>query len=227
MNDRFEVQWRLNEFDKWEPQEGGFASRRSANDFIASQPEGGMYRVVVEERGMNPAYEGIYAAREDDRRRKLEAVSQEIAKAADAMNEMHARRFTRRLAEPDALEIEREKERVFGTCGGKCGEAPCVEWNKAHRTQRRLRNEPLALTFDVEHPGELQAGLRAYSDTVTVTVDSGDPGGSPDEFTEEMQKFLLGWFDGAAVGLRPANLPKNAYPVARKGKIEYVTIPED
>jgi len=92
---------------------------------------------------------------------------------------------------------------------------------------RRLRNEPLALTFDVEHPGELQDGLRAYSDTVTVTVDSGDPGGSPDEFTEEMQKFLLGWFDGAAVGLRPANLPKNAYPVARKGKIEYVTIPED
>ena len=144
---------------------------------------------------MNPADEGIYAAREDDRRRKLEAVSQEIAKAADAMNEMHARRFT-----------------------------------------RRLRNEPLTLTFDVEHPGELQAGIRAYSDRVTVTVDSGDPGGQRAtnlreetswEFAEEMQRFLLAWFDGAAVGLRPANLPKNAYPVARKGQIEYMTVPED
>jgi len=144
---------------------------------------------------MNPADEGIYAAREDDRRRKLEAVSQEIAKAADAMNEMHARRFT-----------------------------------------RRLRNEPLTLTFDVEHPGELQAGIRAYSDRVTVIVDSGDPGGQRAtnlreetswEFAEEMQRFLLAWFDGAAVGLRPANLPKNAYPVTRKGQIEYMTVPED
>ena len=138
---------------------------------------------------------GVRAAREDDRRRKLEAVSQEIGKAADAMNEMHARRFT-----------------------------------------RRLRNEPMTLTFDVEHPGELQAGIRAYSDRVTVTVDSGDPGGQRAtnlreetswEFAEEMQRFLLAWFDGAAVGLRPANLPKNAYPVARKGQIEYVTVPED
>jgi hypothetical protein len=129
---------------------------------------------------------GVRAAREDDRRRKLEAVSQEIGKAADAMNEMHARRFT-----------------------------------------RRLRNEPLTLTFDVEHPGELQAGIRAYSDTVTVTVDSGDPGGSPDEFTEEMQRFLLAWFDGAAVGLRPANLKPNRYPMAKDGKIVYVSVPED
>jgi hypothetical protein len=71
---------------------------------------------------------------------------------------------------------------------------------------------------------------------VTVTVDSGDPGGQRAtnlreetswEFAEEMQRFLLAWFDGAAVGLRPANLPKNAYPVARKGQIEYVTVPED
>ena len=126
-----------------------------------------------------------------------------------------------------SIEIEREKESVFGTCGGKCGEAPCVEWNKAHRTQRRLRNEPLTLTFDIQHPGELQAGLRAYSDTVTVTVDSGDDGAGPEVFAEYMRKSLSQWFDGAAVGLRPANLPKNAYPVERKGKIEYVTIPED
>ena len=145
---------------------------------------------------MNPADEGIYAAREDDRRRKLEAVSQEIAKAADAMNEMHARRFT-----------------------------------------RRLRNEPLTLTFDVEHPGDVIQSLRCgtvtrrqeggYSDRVTVTVDSGDPGGDPGEFETFIQESLSQWFDGAAVGIRPANLPKNAYPMARGGQIEYVTVPED
>ena len=139
---------------------------------------------------------GVRAAREDDRRRKLEAVSQEIAKAADAMNEMHARRFT-----------------------------------------RRLRNEPMTLTFDVEHPGDVMQSLRCgtvtrrqeggYSDRVTVTVDSGDPGGDPGEFETFIQESLSQWFDGAAVGLRPANLPKNAYPVARKGRIEYVTVPED
>lgn len=92
---------------------------------------------------------------------------------------------------------------------------------------RRLRNQPMTLTFDVIHPGERGAGIRAYSDTVTVTVDSGDPGGVQDEFTEEMQKFLLQWFDGAAVGLRPANLKPNRYPLALDGKIVYVPVPED
>jgi hypothetical protein len=85
----------------------------------------------------------------------------------------------------------------------------------------------MTLTYDIVHPGEREAGLRAYSDTVTVTVDSGDPGGVQDEFTEEMQKFLLQWFDGAAVGIRPANLKPNRYPMAKDGRIVYVSIPED
>jgi hypothetical protein len=92
---------------------------------------------------------------------------------------------------------------------------------------RRLRNQPLTLTFDVEHPGELQAGIRAYSDTVTVTVDSGNPGSSPDEFQEHILQSLSEWFDGAAVGLRPEGLSFPVYPVARDGKIVYVTVPED
>lgn len=129
---------------------------------------------------------GHFYGADDARAKHTAAISQEIGKAADAMNEMHARRFT-----------------------------------------RRLRNQPLVLTFDVEHPGELQAGLRAYSDRVTVTVDSGDPGGDPGEFETFIQESLSQWFDGAAVGIRPENLPKNAYPVARKGRIEYVTVPED
>jgi hypothetical protein len=92
---------------------------------------------------------------------------------------------------------------------------------------RTLRNEPLTLTFDIEHPGELGAGLRPYSEQVTVTVDSGDPGGSPDEFQEHIQQSLSDWFDGAAVGLRPKNLRPNRYPTALKGKIVYVSVPED
>ena len=91
---------------------------------------------------------------------------------------------------------------------------------------RRLRNEPLTLIFDIEHPGERAAGLRAYSEQVTVTVDSGDPGGVH-EFAEEMQQFLSEWFDGAAVGLRLKNLKLNVFPHAHKGKIVYVTVPED
>jgi hypothetical protein len=108
---------------------------------------------------------------------------------------------------------------------------------------RRLRNEPLTLTFDVEHPGDVIQSLRrgtvtrrqegGYSDRVTVTVDSGDPGGDPgepygtSEFESYIYKAISEWFDGAAVGLRPANLPKNAYPVACHGQIEYMTVPED
>jgi hypothetical protein len=92
---------------------------------------------------------------------------------------------------------------------------------------RRLLNQPLTLTYDIVHPGEREAGLRAYSEQVTVTVDSGDPGGSHGEFAEEMQGFLSEWFDGAAVRLRPANLPKNRYPMANQGKIVYVSVPED
>ena len=95
------------------------------------------------------------------------------------------------------------------------------------RFTRRLRNQPMTITYDVIHPSELGAGLRGYEEIVTVTVDSGDPGGSPNEFAEEMQKFLAEWFDGAAVGIRPTKLPVKTYPVARGGKIVYVTIPED
>ena len=31
-----------------------------------------------------------------------------------------------------AMDNEKEKEQVFGFCGGKCGEDPCLAWNRAH-----------------------------------------------------------------------------------------------
>ena len=39
------------------------------------------------------------------------------------------------------VEIEREKERVFGQCGGACGEAPCVNWNNQRRSRERINEE--------------------------------------------------------------------------------------
>jgi len=163
---------------------------------------------------MNPAQEGIYAAREDERHRA------------------QAEERTRFVNLP-----------TCNLCGLQHGENNCHVLPPIQAFTRRLLNEPLTLTFDVVHPGDVmqslrcgqvvkQAGLRAYNDTVTVTVDSGSPGGYwlnelPQEFIDHILQSFSQWFDGAAVGLRPANLPKNAYPMARKGKIEYVTIPED
>ena len=154
---------------------------------------------------MNPADEGIYAAREDDRQ---------------------AKERTRFVNLPTCK-----------LCGLQHSENDCHVLPPIQAFTRRLRNEPLTLTFDVEHPGDVIQSLRCgtvtrrqeggYSDRVTVTVDSGDPGGDPGEFETFIQESLSQWFDGAAVGLRPANLPKNAYPTARNGQIEYVTVPED
>ncbi|MCK5602611.1 hypothetical protein KAR91_12095 [Candidatus Pacearchaeota archaeon] len=58
----------------------------------------------------------------------------------------------------------------------------------------------MRLKFDVEHPGEPNAGISSYTDTVIVDVESGDPGGDHDEFMEYMQSALSEWFDGAGVG---------------------------
>lgn len=53
-------------------------------------------------------------------------------------------------------------------------------------------------TFDVNHPGEMAAGIWGYSDTVTVKVEN-DPGGDDGEFEQYMRDCLAEWFDGAKV----------------------------
>jgi hypothetical protein len=55
--------------------------------------------------------------------------------------------------------------------------------------------------FDVEHPGELAAGINSYSDIIKVTVESGNPGGEENEFAQFMLDALKEWYDGARVGL--------------------------
>ena len=53
--------------------------------------------------------------------------------------------------------------------------------------------------YDIYMPSELAAGLRGFDDTVTITVDSGDPGRGEGEFEEFMRLALAEWYDGAMV----------------------------
>lgn len=57
----------------------------------------------------------------------------------------------------------------------------------------------MVLTYDVAHNGDASAGILPYSDAVTVTVASADPGGDPREFAEYVRECLAEWFDGARV----------------------------
>jgi hypothetical protein len=51
----------------------------------------------------------------------------------------------------------------------------------------------MELVFDVYMPSELQAGLRGFTDTIRVTVESGEPGGSRGDFIEHMREALTEW----------------------------------
>ena len=55
--------------------------------------------------------------------------------------------------------------------------------------------------FHIDCPSELSAGLRGYNDDITLTIDSGDPGGEDGEFEDYMIDCLKEWFDGANVTL--------------------------
>ena len=54
-------------------------------------------------------------------------------------------------------------------------------------------------SFDIYFPGEIGAGLRSFSDEVTVTCKSGQWGGEPGEFESYMRDCLKEWYDGATV----------------------------
>lgn len=51
------------------------------------------------------------------------------------------------------------------------------------------------IVFDVCVPGDYAAGIRGFSDTVTITVDSGDPGGEPGEFEAHIRQALVEWYE--------------------------------
>lgn len=64
-----------------------------------------------------------------------------------------------------------------------------------HTTQSK------AFVLDIYHPGKTDAGVPSYTDTVIITVESGDPGAEPGEFAEAMQSYLKEWFEGARVSI--------------------------
>lgn len=53
--------------------------------------------------------------------------------------------------------------------------------------------------YSIEFPGDASAGLRSFSDRITVVVDSGDPGGEEGEFVAFIKDALSEWYDGAYV----------------------------
>ncbi len=55
------------------------------------------------------------------------------------------------------------------------------------------------IVYAVKHPGELGAGLYPYYDTITIVVESADPGGGYKDFENYMRQCLAEWFDGADV----------------------------
>lgn len=58
---------------------------------------------------------------------------------------------------------------------------------------------PKHYIFEINFPGELEAGLPAYSDTVVVTVASGSIGELEAEFIGDMITLLKEQYDGAQV----------------------------
>jgi hypothetical protein len=59
------------------------------------------------------------------------------------------------------------------------------------------------LSFDIYFPGEIGAGLRSYSDKVSISCESDQWGGEPNEFCEYIKGCLAEWYDGASVTLIP------------------------
>lgn len=59
-------------------------------------------------------------------------------------------------------------------------------------------------TYKIDHPGEPAAGAMSFSDTVTISVESGDPGGDAtgeDSFQAHMMWALHQWYETAVIEL--------------------------
>lgn len=55
--------------------------------------------------------------------------------------------------------------------------------------------KPVGFKFWIHVPSERAAGLPGIDDVITITVDSGDPGGVLGEFEEFMRESLAEWYD--------------------------------
>ena len=57
------------------------------------------------------------------------------------------------------------------------------------------------IKYYIVMPSEYAAGIRGFDDTVTIMVDSGDPGGDTGEFEQFMMDCLKEWYDGGNVSI--------------------------
>jgi hypothetical protein len=57
----------------------------------------------------------------------------------------------------------------------------------------------MRIKYFVDYPDDLSAGIRGFTDTIVIDVESGDPGGKSGEFTDFMRDSLTEWYDGAKV----------------------------
>jgi hypothetical protein len=71
----------------------------------------------------------------------------------------------------------------------------------------------MKITYDVDFPAELGAGIRGFTETITVEVESGDPGGEEGEFAVWMRQAINEWYDGARVIIRAEMQPTDICPV--------------
>jgi len=54
------------------------------------------------------------------------------------------------------------------------------------------------IVYDVEWPGDPAAGIDGGYEQVTITIESGDPGGEVGEFESHMSEALAKWYDDGA-----------------------------
>lgn len=55
------------------------------------------------------------------------------------------------------------------------------------------------IRFEVTVPSDPSAGMMGFTETVTVSLDSGDPGGEPGEFAAYLYQTLRDWYDGGRI----------------------------
>lgn len=53
----------------------------------------------------------------------------------------------------------------------------------------------MKIQFKIHQHHEPAAGIMFYGDTITIEIESGDPGGEKGEFAEHMREALAEWYD--------------------------------
>lgn len=73
---------------------------------------------------------------------------------------------------------------------------------KLEAAEARVRElESQSIRYWICMPQDYSAGIIGFDDTVTIFIESGDPGGDAGEFAQHIKDALSAWYDGAMVTL--------------------------